>query len=54
MRWWKFTQGLHPIVAPLVLEERRANPGAFDRVTFPDLLKLKVTLVAARFSRNTR
>ena len=29
------------ILAPLVLEERRANPVLFDRVTFPDLLKLK-------------
>jgi molybdenum cofactor cytidylyltransferase len=31
---------LHPIVAPLVLEERRANPVLFDRVAFPDLLQL--------------
>ena len=31
---------LLPIVAPLVLEERRANPVLFDRVTFPDLLQL--------------
>ena len=31
---------LHPIVAPLVLMERRANPVLFDRVTFPDLLRL--------------
>ena len=31
----------YPIVAPLVLNERRANPVLFDRVTFPDLLKLK-------------
>ena len=31
---------LYPIVAPLVLNERRANPVLFDRVTFPDLLKL--------------
>jgi molybdenum cofactor cytidylyltransferase len=29
------------IVAPLVLENRRANPVLFDRVTFPDLLKLE-------------
>ena len=34
------TQELQPIIAPLVLEERRANPVLFDRVTFPDLLKL--------------
>jgi len=32
--------GLHPIVAPFVLMERRANPVLFDRVTFPDLLVL--------------
>lgn len=32
---------LYPIVAPLVLEERRANPVLFDRVTFPDLLTLE-------------
>lgn len=31
---------LQPIVAPLVLEERRANPVLFDRATFPDLLHL--------------
>lgn len=31
---------LHPVVAPLVLEERRANPVLFDRVAFPDLLQL--------------
>ncbi|MBI5826061.1 MAG: putative selenium-dependent hydroxylase accessory protein YqeC [Chloroflexi bacterium] len=31
---------LHPIVAPLVLEERRANPVLFDRAAFPDLLQL--------------
>jgi molybdenum cofactor cytidylyltransferase len=34
-------RGLHPIVAPLVLEERRANPVLFDRVTFPDLMTLE-------------
>lgn len=28
------------ILAPLVLEERRANPVLFDRITFPDLTKL--------------
>jgi molybdenum cofactor cytidylyltransferase len=33
-------QNLQPILAPLVLEERRANPVLFDRVTFPDLLTL--------------
>ncbi len=32
---------LQPILAPLVLEERRANPVLFDRITFPDLLKLE-------------
>jgi molybdenum cofactor cytidylyltransferase len=32
---------LQPILAPLVLEERRANPVLFDKVTFPDLLKLE-------------
>ncbi|MBI3163593.1 MAG: putative selenium-dependent hydroxylase accessory protein YqeC [Chloroflexi bacterium] len=34
------TQELQPILAPLVLEEKRANPVLFDRVTFPDLLTL--------------
>jgi molybdenum cofactor cytidylyltransferase len=29
-----------PILAPLVLEERRANPVLFDRITFPDLMQL--------------
>jgi molybdenum cofactor cytidylyltransferase len=29
------------IIAPLVLEEKRANPVLFDRVAFPDLLQLK-------------
>ncbi len=32
--------GMQPIVAPLVMMERRANPVLFDRVTFPDLLAL--------------
>ncbi|MEW6404833.1 MAG: selenium cofactor biosynthesis protein YqeC [Chloroflexota bacterium] len=32
---------LHPVVVPLVLEERRANPVLFDRITFPDLLTLE-------------
>lgn len=31
---------LYPILAPLVMMERRANPVLFDRVTFPDLLEL--------------
>lgn len=35
------TRELPPIIAPLVLEERRANPVLFDKVTFPDLLELK-------------
>lgn len=34
------TLELQPILAPLVLEERRANPVLFDRVAFPDLLTL--------------
>ncbi|MDO8754419.1 MAG: selenium cofactor biosynthesis protein YqeC, partial [Anaerolineales bacterium] len=33
-------RGLHAIIAPLVHEERRANPVLFDQVTFPDLLQL--------------
>ncbi|MBI3739423.1 MAG: putative selenium-dependent hydroxylase accessory protein YqeC [Chloroflexi bacterium] len=32
---------LHPIVAPLVLEQQRANPVLFDCDTFHDLMKLK-------------
>lgn len=35
------TQKMQTIVAPLVLENRRANPVLFDRVTFPDLLQLE-------------
>ncbi len=31
---------LNPIVAPLILEEKRGNPVLFDRVTFTDLLGL--------------
>ena len=31
---------MQTILAPLVLEERRANPVLFDQVAFPDLLKL--------------
>ncbi len=34
------TREMQAILAPLVLEERRANPVLFDRVTFPDLLRL--------------
>jgi molybdenum cofactor cytidylyltransferase len=34
------TRELPPILAPLVLEERRANPVLFDRVTFADLMLL--------------
>lgn len=34
------TQELAPIIAPLVLEEHRANPVLFDRATFADLLQL--------------
>ena len=36
----KHAEGLHPIVAPLVLDQR-ANPVLFDRVTFPDLLSIE-------------
>ena len=35
------TREMQAILAPLVLEERRANPVLFDRLTFPDLLKLE-------------
>jgi len=34
------TRSLSPILAPLVLEERRANPVLFDRSVFPDLMQL--------------
>ena len=34
------SKNLQPILAPLVHEERRANPVLFDRVAFPDLLNL--------------
>ena len=34
------TQNLPAILAPLVLNEKRANPVLFDRGTFPDLLRL--------------
>ena len=33
--------GLFPIVAPLVMEERRANPVLFDRDSFAELLSLR-------------
>lgn len=36
----RHSETLSPIIAPLVLEERRANPVLFDKVTFPDLLQL--------------
>ena len=36
----KHAEGLHPIVAPMVID-RRANPVLFDRVTFPDLLHIE-------------
>ena len=36
----KHAEGLYPIVAPLVMDQR-ANPVLFDRVTFPDLLTLE-------------
>jgi molybdenum cofactor cytidylyltransferase len=35
------SRGMQAILAPLVMEERRANPVLFDRVTFNDLLKLE-------------
>ncbi len=35
------SRSLSPILAPFVLEERRANPVLFDRLTFPDLLALR-------------
>jgi molybdenum cofactor cytidylyltransferase len=36
----KHAEGLYPIVAPMVMDQR-ANPVLFDRLTFPDLLKLE-------------
>ena len=36
----KHAEGLHSIVAPLVLDQR-ANPVLFDQVTFADLLEIK-------------
>ena len=35
----KHAEGLYPVVAPLVIDQR-ANPVLFDRVTFADLLEL--------------
>ncbi|MBM4428391.1 MAG: putative selenium-dependent hydroxylase accessory protein YqeC [Chloroflexi bacterium] len=35
------TRRLPAILAPLVLEEKRANPVLFDRITFPALMNLK-------------
>ncbi|NUQ84757.1 MAG: putative selenium-dependent hydroxylase accessory protein YqeC [Anaerolineales bacterium] len=36
----KHAEGLHPIVAPMVMD-RRANPVLFDRAVFPDLLTIE-------------
>lgn len=36
----KHAEGLHPIVAPMVMD-KRANPVLFDRATFPDLLTIE-------------
>jgi molybdenum cofactor cytidylyltransferase len=36
----KHAEGLYPIVAPMVLDQR-ANPVLFDQVTFPDLLDIE-------------
>jgi CTP:molybdopterin cytidylyltransferase MocA len=36
----KHAGGLYPVVAPMVID-RRANPVLFDRITFPDLMKLE-------------
>jgi len=36
----KHAEGLYPIVAPMVIDQR-ANPVLFDRVAFPDLMKLE-------------
>ncbi len=36
----RHAQSLPPVLAPLVLEEKRANPVLFDRACFPDLLGL--------------
>jgi len=37
----KHAEGLYPIVAPLIMMERRGNPVLFDQVTFPELLSLQ-------------
>ncbi|MBT3338763.1 MAG: putative selenium-dependent hydroxylase accessory protein YqeC [Anaerolineae bacterium] len=46
---------LHPVIAPMV-EDRRANPVLFDRVTFPALLKLEGDIggrgIFSKFSPN--
>lgn len=36
----KHSEGLYPIVAPMVLDQR-ANPVLFDYITFPDLLNIE-------------
>ena len=36
----KHAEGLHPIVAPMVLD-RRANPVLFDRAAFSDLMQIE-------------
>ena len=36
----KHAEGLYPIIAPMVLDQR-ANPVLFDRVTFADLLEIQ-------------
>jgi molybdenum cofactor cytidylyltransferase len=36
----KHAEGLYSVIAPMVID-RRANPVLFDRVTFPELLKLE-------------
>jgi molybdenum cofactor cytidylyltransferase len=36
----KHAEGLYPIVAPIVMEQR-ANPVLFDRTTFPDLMTIE-------------
>jgi molybdenum cofactor cytidylyltransferase len=37
----RHAQSLPAILAPLVLEEKRANPVLFDSICFPDLLNLE-------------
>ncbi len=36
----RHARNLPPVLAPLVLEERRANPVLFDRDVFPDLMQI--------------